>query len=485
MPLQPGVDFAPYCLRLKRSTRPRAPPDNPITTSVSVEPHLQVAVAREDAHFELGGDDSEGLGVSSRPSSPIIGIEPEGLADPPAQPHLSSGMQPSAKKRRNSGAKKCRTRKRVKLASSGHQPLAYAANPSTVLHHAEEVEPLRVSADAKVFPKSESGSWVGQRKNRAKKEPWTVAELVENNFRFIEWDGCKTQLILDKDERIIAVLAGQPDDPLWKDTVNTAAEVMQHVEQQGTSVELFTEESLHHRRGEFLAIPTGVSFGGGQTAPGNLVHTAAMRQLIRLLLQSHSIKRIAGFQSSALAAYAPKLYRYLAQTLGQLFEKYPHLSHIFSNSIFPAASFNCGPRTVSFEHTDFNNLSHGLCALTALGDYDHKVGGHLILFGLKLAIQFPVGSTVLIPSGCMSHGNTPIGDGETRLSIAQYAAGGLFRWVAYGFRSAKSLIKTAAGKKLKKKFDKGTGERWREGLAMFSTLGGLQADAEAAFNIVG
>jgi len=185
--------------------------------------------------------------------------------------------------------------------------------------------------------------------------------------------------------------------------------------------------------------------------------------------------------TGALAAFAPKLYQYLAKTLHALFERYPHLTHNFPNSIFPAASFNCGPRTVSLDHVDYGNLSHGLCALTALGAYDHTVGGHLILFGLKLAIEFPVGSTVLIPSGCMRHGNTPIGEGETRLSVAQYAAGGLFRWVAYGFQSAKSLLQTAAGERRKKKIDKKAGERWREGLAMFSTVGGLQADAEAAF----
>jgi len=188
--------------------------------------------------------------------------------------------------------------------------------------------------------------------------------------------------------------------------------------------------------------------------------------------------------TGAFASFAPKLYRYLAKTLQKLFEHYPFLTHNFTNSVFPAASFNCGPRTVSLDHVDFNNLSHGLCALTALGAYDHTLGGHLILFGLKLAVQFPVGSTVLIPSGCIEHGNTPIGEGETRLSIAQYAAGGLFRWVAYGFRSVKFLLKTAAGTQLKNAIDKGAGVRWREGLAMFSTVGGLQADVEAAFDCV-
>ena len=84
----------------------------------------------------------------------------------------------------------------------------------------------------------------------------------------------------------------------------------------------------------------------------------------------------------------------------------------------------------------------------------------------------------------MTHGNTPIGEGETRFSIAQYAAGGLFRWVAYGFHLAKSILKTEAGKRLKRKVDKGTGERWREGMEMFSTVGGLQADTEGVFNAV-
>lgn len=71
--------------------------------------------------------------------------------------------------------------------------------------------------------------------------------------------------MLDKEERIIAVLVGRPDDPQWSDAINAAAEVMQEVEQLGSSMDLFAAKCLHHRRGEFLAIPAGVSFGGGQT----------------------------------------------------------------------------------------------------------------------------------------------------------------------------------------------------------------------------
>lgn len=250
MRLRSGAVFAPY--DLKRSFRLRIPLYNPISTLVSVEPLIQGAVEREDLRFEQGWDDSEGLGVTSRPPTPLVTeIESEDsdeaesihpncstpqahdseskhsfrLRIPPYNPisrlvsvepliqgavetlereltenesedeaeslhPTTSDTQSNAKKRRNAGAKKRRAKKRARFASSGHQPHAYAAKPSTVSHHAEEMKPLRVSSDAKDFPASGTGSWVGQRRNdAAKKEPWTVAELVKNNFTFVEWDG--------------------------------------------------------------------------------------------------------------------------------------------------------------------------------------------------------------------------------------------------------------------------------------------------------
>jgi hypothetical protein len=188
MRLRSGAVFAPYCRKPSKHTfHPQTSPDNPITTTVSVEPLVQCAVAREDFCFEHGGDDSEGLGVTSRPLTPLTEIE---SMDEAEALHPTSGVQPCAKKRRrNAGANKRRAKKRMRLASSGHQPHTYAANPSTVAHRGEELKPLRVLADAKSFPASGSGSWVGQRKNGAKKEPWAVQDLVENKFTFVEWDG--------------------------------------------------------------------------------------------------------------------------------------------------------------------------------------------------------------------------------------------------------------------------------------------------------
>ena len=114
--------------------------------------------------------------------------------------------------------------------------------------------------------------------------------------------------------------------------------------------------------------------------------------------------------------------------------------HNCANSIFPVITFNYGPDMECLDHINNGNLLHSLCAITALGRYNPRFGGHLILFALKLIIEFPPGLTILLPSGTMPHSNTLIQTGETHLSMTQYCAGGLIRWVDYGFQSVKSLL---------------------------------------------
>jgi len=57
---------------------------------------------------------------------------------------------------------------------------------------------------------------------------------------------------------------------------------------------------------------------------------------------------------------------------------------------------------------DFGNLPYGWCAITSLGPFDPKRGGHLVLWDLQLVIEFPPGSTILIPSAVLQHSNIPI-----------------------------------------------------------------------------
>lgn len=118
----------------------------------------------------------------------------------------------------------------------------------------------------------------------------------------------------------------------------------------------------------------------------------------------------------------------------ELLEEDPELSPPFGNTVFACTAFNFGPNVVSREHKDHLNLAFGWCSITALGKFDHEKGGHLVLPELKLAVEFPAGSTVFIPSAALTHYNLPIVSGEQRHSTTQFTAGGLFRWIAYGYQ---------------------------------------------------
>jgi len=172
--------------------------------------------------------------------------------------------------------------------------------------------------------------------------------------------------------------------------------------------------------------------------------------------------------------FAPKVYEYVASNLAQLFEHHPDLDRNFGNSIFPAASFNFGPDSVCFLHTDAGNAAYFWCPITAFGDYDPTKGGHLILPDLQLVIEFPPGSTILIPSAIMRHGNTPIQEGESRFSFTQYCAGGLIRWVNHGFRTEKSLRADDYEAWKEMNLDKGARAAWALGL--FSKYTELEQD---------
>lgn len=170
--------------------------------------------------------------------------------------------------------------------------------------------------------------------------------------------------------------------------------------------------------------------------------------------------------------WAPRLYQYYGIKLDQLYQKTPGLEPNFTNSIWTAATFNFGPQTVTFKHKDSANLAFGLCAVTALGQFNPKQGGHLILWDMELVIEFPPGATILIPSAILAHSNVSVQPGDVRMSFTQYCAGGLFRWVDQGFQTAANF--KAADKKGKEQFDLESKERWQMGINLFSTLSDLR-----------
>ncbi|KJA14109.1 hypothetical protein HYPSUDRAFT_108189, partial [Hypholoma sublateritium FD-334 SS-4] len=167
--------------------------------------------------------------------------------------------------------------------------------------------------------------------------------------------------------------------------------------------------------------------------------------------------------------WAPKLHAYYAQNLNELLQSNPTLCRNFDNSVWAATAFNFGPRTCTVRHRDFANLPFGWCSITALGDFDPTEGGHLILWDLDLVIEFPPGSTILLPSAAIAHSNTSIGRRETRCSVTQFTAGGLFRWMAHGGQRDSQYFQGMSATDLDRVASENAA-RCKFGLSLFSTL---------------
>ncbi|KAJ7748092.1 hypothetical protein B0H16DRAFT_1319991, partial [Mycena metata] len=269
--------------------------------------------------------------------------------------------------------------------------------------------------------------------------------------------------IFDARGRIIAVLAGQPRNP----TYAAAARAAFHAIMDAGANARFPADMRHHRRGLFAALNVGLSYGKGQKAPSWL-NNKEYSGLVEGLLGNSHIKRLARFADRAFALWAPRLFQYYVDHDKILRTRHPDLRRPFVGSIFFCAAFNFGPNVWTFRHRDVLNLAFGWCAVQALGDFDPTKGGHLVLWDLKLVIEFPPGALILLPSATVAHSNVPVADGEERVSFTQFSAGGIFRYVDNGCQTVEELQQNDPPEY--ERLTARMGARWEEGLNLLSTI---------------
>ncbi|EPQ59938.1 hypothetical protein GLOTRDRAFT_27824, partial [Gloeophyllum trabeum ATCC 11539] len=138
----------------------------------------------------------------------------------------------------------------------------------------------------------------------------------------------------------------------------------------------------------------------------------------------------------AFALTGPELHDYYGTMLQDLKDRDPRLRTPFEFSPWASCCFNMGKQVCTYRHRDHLNCPFGWCSITALGHFDPRKGGHLVLWDLGLVVQFPPGSTIFIPSALVRHSNLPVQPGETRYSFVQWSTGALFRWAELGFQPA-------------------------------------------------
>lgn len=185
--------------------------------------------------------------------------------------------------------------------------------------------------------------------------------------------------------------------------------------------------------------------------------------------------------SAGFACYAPKQHQFYEEKMTELLRIVPGLKLPFSNSVFATATFNIGGNVWTLEHADTENFAAGWCGIAALGNYNHKTSGHLVLHLLKLVIEFPPKTQALIMSAAVSHSNIPIQPGEERWSITQYTAAGIFRFLAQDGKTRKVWAKEDPAAFAA--YEATHSERWDEHIERFSTAEGLVDDIRTVYGL--
>ncbi|KAL1743156.1 hypothetical protein HDZ31DRAFT_41596 [Schizophyllum fasciatum] len=419
--------------------------------------------SEEESDGELEPSRNSGSGtLPCRTPSPLSELSEE--SGPDSEINLSRQLPG------NSRSRKRARQRQVKRAREGNQADSSKRHRTNKLLSAKEEGVPFDLAEAPVtrtgFTCTRDASEVG------------IAALKDlKGYRYVDWDGRTPVAFTATEEKIVVgMLFGRPAGDDWDAGHLALADEIEAAAQELS----FTAEERSHRRGNFRVKAHGTSHGGGQTEPRPLHHSKRTKKVLDRLAQLKPMQRIAHFSSSAFGGWQPELHSYYASIQNRLFDWKPALrqSLHFKKSVWLCLTINFGPRTLTFPHRDFGNLSYGFCAITALGRFNADRGGHLIIREFRTVVRFPPGSTAAIPSSLVTHYNADIAPGET-IVTRPYTSGGIFRFVEHGLQLDKQYygLLDAKGKQAAARDNAG---RWKKGVAMLARLPDLQHMAKAS-----
>ncbi|KAJ7839772.1 hypothetical protein B0H13DRAFT_2417355 [Mycena leptocephala] len=273
-----------------------------------------------------------------------------------------------------------------------------------------ELPPYKTTFDAANLPSS-STAWTGPRLTKKARSSRPRARglkaLLEDDNDLVEWEGIDPMLILDVDGRIVAVLLGRPEGDDWEEVVKEFIRLMEAVRRRGEARGVFKAKDRRHRRGNYFTLSDGVTRGPGQQpTPAKLIGVSWSSSS----RTTPAVGLLASFQRPR--TLPAETLRFLPNHPQGHLRPAPGAQTALRQFSLPRCHLESGASVVTDDHVDELNLPHGMCGVFNAGDHKHKRGGHMFLKQLRLVIEFPSGSSMLIPSASITHSNVPIGKQE-------------------------------------------------------------------------
>ncbi|KIM34754.1 hypothetical protein M413DRAFT_48431, partial [Hebeloma cylindrosporum] len=167
---------------------------------------------------------------------------------PTPTPSLPEGEKLRDKKQSHANRRK---KRRSQQAAKPGQPALPQIRPSIQKKYMHKAMGIQTGLETEKLPAA-STAYVANHGLSGKKV-YRLEELVGKDakaaFKLVQWDGKTATPITDSVGRIVALLAGHPDDPSWDSVHSEAAELL---EQTRPHLSL-NKKAKKHRRGHFGA----------------------------------------------------------------------------------------------------------------------------------------------------------------------------------------------------------------------------------------
>ncbi|KAK7024596.1 hypothetical protein VNI00_016157 [Paramarasmius palmivorus] len=393
-----------------------------LTTDESLDARLVEAL---NAHDDPYLDSPLTTPPSSPPSSPDVrsSVITELMEDIPELNLPRSSTTDSTPHRRNTSRNKKKGHERRKARRKLGDVLVFAKDPRRLKEHKIRLTTLSRAApvsteiqDSHLHPTS--SGYLGTQRPLPERRSYSKDELLAMGFQLHPHNPDSTCPILHAETGSVTGLivpgprSTDPGSQSWDETIAECTAMIERLRprcnfkpprptpkqkkmaESGSPI----ENLEHERRGNFKFLNYGISYGNGQTQPLMLSQTPKNQQVLDEIRFSSCFIRLASFISCVFLAWAPRLFLYYVQVMASLIGQYSNLHLPFSKCVFAAFTVNFGPETICHPHLDLKNLAYGWCAdNTALGDFDWRCGGHLVLWDLKLVIEFPLEPPSLSP----------------------------------------------------------------------------------------
>ncbi|KAF9063512.1 hypothetical protein BDP27DRAFT_1232061 [Rhodocollybia butyracea] len=224
------------------------------------------------------------------------------------------------------------------------------------------------------------------------------------------------------------------------------------------------EALLHHQQGDYGTIGAGYGFGGGRVRPGEYCNSKHNSKILQIVLDSPVIQCIAQYVDQGLLALFPKLHALYTNLGEKIVNADGRIKPSFERCCYPACHFNLH-EAGALTHSNYWNWLFSMCSIFSGGPFDHRRGAHLIAWSLGLAVEFPSGSAVFLPSAAVPHANTSAAPLEHRHSLAFFLPAGLVCYYHNGYRSDKDFRELASPQQLKAWLDYRK-DMWKQGLEL-------------------